>query len=146
MPLPLLEPLTFEDVMDIIELENPDGVLVQFGGQTPLNIAQRRKLAIRMKRLSKSGAFKKKRELSLRRVATGDKLMKRAMKRAKMVLIKKFYGNIDYKNLPISAKMKIDMQLQKKASMIPKIAKKLVRIMRKQEVERVRKLKAGGNK
>ena len=51
----------------------------------PLNIAQRRKLAIRMKRLSKSGAFKKKRELSLRRVATGDKLMKRAMKRAKMI-------------------------------------------------------------
>ena len=34
------EPLTFEDVMDIIELEKPDGVLVQFGGQTPLNIAQ----------------------------------------------------------------------------------------------------------
>ena len=37
------EPLTFEDVMDIIELEKPDGVLVQFGGQTPLNIAQRLK-------------------------------------------------------------------------------------------------------
>ena len=37
------EPLTFENVMDIIELEKPDGVLVQFGGQTPLNIAQRLK-------------------------------------------------------------------------------------------------------
>ena len=37
------EPLTFEDVMNIIELEKPDGVLVQFGGQTPLNIAQRLK-------------------------------------------------------------------------------------------------------
>ena len=37
------EPLTFEHVMDIIELEKPDGVLVQFGGQTPLNIAQRLK-------------------------------------------------------------------------------------------------------
>ena len=110
----------------------------------PLNIAQRRKLAIRMKRLSKSGAFKKKRELSLRRVASSDKLMKRAMKRAKMIMIKKFYGNIDYANLPISAKMKIDMQLQNKASMIPKIANKLVRVMRKQEVERVRKLKSGG--
>ena len=33
------EPLTFEDVMNIIDLEKPDGVLVQFGGQTPLNIA-----------------------------------------------------------------------------------------------------------
>ncbi|MDD6088089.1 MAG: carbamoyl-phosphate synthase large subunit [Desulfovibrionaceae bacterium] len=33
------EPLTFEDVMNIIEQEKPDGVIVQFGGQTPLNLA-----------------------------------------------------------------------------------------------------------
>ena len=33
------EPLTFEDVMDIVELERPDGVLVTFGGQTPLKLA-----------------------------------------------------------------------------------------------------------
>ncbi len=35
------EPLTFEDVMSIVELEKPDGVIVQFGGQTPLNLAMR---------------------------------------------------------------------------------------------------------
>ena len=39
------EPLTFEDVMNIIELEKPIGVLIQFGGQTPLNIASRLKKA-----------------------------------------------------------------------------------------------------
>ena len=33
------EPLTFEDVMAIVELEKPDGVIVQFGGQTPLKLA-----------------------------------------------------------------------------------------------------------
>ena len=33
------EPLTFEDVLNIIEKEKPDGVIVQFGGQTPLNLA-----------------------------------------------------------------------------------------------------------
>ena len=33
------EPLTFEDVMNIIETEKPDGVIVQFGGQTPLKLA-----------------------------------------------------------------------------------------------------------
>ena len=33
------EPITFEDVMNIINFEKPDGVLVQFGGQTPLKIA-----------------------------------------------------------------------------------------------------------
>ena len=33
------EPVTYEDVLNIVEFENPDGVLVQFGGQTPLKIA-----------------------------------------------------------------------------------------------------------
>ncbi|MFP5222582.1 MAG: carbamoyl-phosphate synthase large subunit [Acidobacteriota bacterium] len=33
------EPLTFEDVLNIIEHEKPEGVIVQFGGQTPLNLA-----------------------------------------------------------------------------------------------------------
>jgi carbamoyl-phosphate synthase large subunit len=33
------EPLTFEDVMNIIEVEKPQGVIVQFGGQTPLKLA-----------------------------------------------------------------------------------------------------------
>ncbi|MGI8495950.1 MAG: carbamoyl-phosphate synthase large subunit, partial [Pyrinomonadaceae bacterium] len=35
------EPLTFEDVMNIVETEHPEGVIVQFGGQTPLNLADR---------------------------------------------------------------------------------------------------------
>jgi carbamoyl-phosphate synthase large subunit len=34
------EPLTLEDVLAIYEKEKPEGVIVQFGGQTPLNIAQ----------------------------------------------------------------------------------------------------------
>ena len=34
------EPVTYEDVLNIVEFENPDGVLVQFGGQTPLKIAK----------------------------------------------------------------------------------------------------------
>jgi carbamoyl-phosphate synthase large subunit len=35
------EPLTFEDVMNIVDVEKPTGVIVQFGGQTPLNLATR---------------------------------------------------------------------------------------------------------
>ena len=35
------EPLTFEDVMNIVDIEKPTGVIVQFGGQTPLNLAMR---------------------------------------------------------------------------------------------------------
>ena len=36
-----VEPLTFEDVMEIYERERCDGAIVQFGGQTPLNLAER---------------------------------------------------------------------------------------------------------
>ena len=34
------EPVTFEDVMNIIKLEKPEGVIVQMGGQTPLKLAE----------------------------------------------------------------------------------------------------------
>jgi carbamoyl-phosphate synthase large subunit len=34
------EPVTFEDVMEIVELEKPVGVIVQYGGQTPLKLAR----------------------------------------------------------------------------------------------------------
>lgn len=34
------EPLTLEDVLEIIELEKPEGVIVQYGGQTPLKLAR----------------------------------------------------------------------------------------------------------
>ncbi|MGH8274569.1 MAG: carbamoyl-phosphate synthase large subunit [Gammaproteobacteria bacterium] len=34
------EPLTFEDVIEIVELEKPEGIIVQFGGQTPLKLAR----------------------------------------------------------------------------------------------------------
>jgi carbamoyl-phosphate synthase large subunit len=33
------EPLTLEEVLNIVDTEQPDGVIVQFGGQTPLNLA-----------------------------------------------------------------------------------------------------------
>ena len=39
------EPLTFEDVMEIYDRERCEGVIVQYGGQTPLNLAQRLKAA-----------------------------------------------------------------------------------------------------
>jgi carbamoyl-phosphate synthase large subunit len=35
------EPLTQEDVLEIIDLEKPTGVIVQYGGQTPLNLAEK---------------------------------------------------------------------------------------------------------
>ena len=34
------EPITVEDVLAITDIENPEGVIVQYGGQTPLKIAE----------------------------------------------------------------------------------------------------------
>ncbi|MCH7819091.1 MAG: carbamoyl-phosphate synthase large subunit [Candidatus Marinimicrobia bacterium] len=34
------EPLTFEDVMNVVDAEKPDGIIIQFGGQTPLKLAK----------------------------------------------------------------------------------------------------------
>src|SRR5258708_34338206 len=34
------EPLTLEDVLEIVDIEKPEGVIVQFGGQTPLKLAK----------------------------------------------------------------------------------------------------------
>jgi carbamoyl-phosphate synthase large subunit len=39
------EPVTLEDVLEIIDLEKPEGVIVQFGGQTPLKLARALELA-----------------------------------------------------------------------------------------------------
>src|SRR5207237_4182379 len=39
------EPLTLEDVLNIYDQERPEGVIVQFGGQTPLNLAEGLKAA-----------------------------------------------------------------------------------------------------
>src|ERR1700726_4654320 len=39
------EPLTLEDVLNIYDQEKPEGVIVQFGGQTPLNLADGLKAA-----------------------------------------------------------------------------------------------------
>jgi len=46
------EPLTLEDVMNIIETEEPEGVLVQFGGQTSVNLAIPLEREIKRKKLS----------------------------------------------------------------------------------------------
>lgn len=33
------EPLTVEDVLNVLDKERPEGIIVQFGGQTPLSLA-----------------------------------------------------------------------------------------------------------
>jgi carbamoyl-phosphate synthase large subunit len=41
------EPLTVEDVLNVVESERPEGIIVQFGGQTPLSLATRLEKALK---------------------------------------------------------------------------------------------------
>ena len=41
------EPLTIEDVLNVLDAERPDGIIVQFGGQTPLKLAAGLQTALR---------------------------------------------------------------------------------------------------
>jgi carbamoyl-phosphate synthase large subunit len=41
------EPLTIEDVLNVLDAERPDGIIVQFGGQTPLKLAAGLQAALR---------------------------------------------------------------------------------------------------
>ena len=41
------EPLTVEDVLNVCEVERPEGIIVQFGGQTPLSLATKLEAALK---------------------------------------------------------------------------------------------------
>ena len=100
--------------------------------------AQRRKMAIRMKKLTKSAAFKKKVEKSKLRIANPAKQRVKAAKMAKQKVIDKYYPN--YKEMGIAQRMKTDQMIQAKYSgMITALTKKLAKVVKKKEVEKVKK-------
>jgi len=61
------EPLTKEDVLAIIEEERPVGVIVQFGGQTPL------KLAVPSKKRESGSSGRRRRASTARKIASGSR-------------------------------------------------------------------------
>tara|TARA_B100000497_G_C7314764_1_gene211109 strand:- start:58 stop:447 length:390 start_codon:yes stop_codon:yes gene_type:complete len=100
--------------------------------------AQRRKMALRMKKLTKSAAFKKKVEKSKLRIANPAKQRVKAAKMAKQKVIDKYYPN--YKEMGIAQRMKTDQMIQAKYSgMITALTKKLAKVVKKKEVEKVKK-------
>ena len=100
--------------------------------------AQRRKIALRMKRLTKSAAFKKKVEKSKLRVANPAKQRVKAAKMAKQKVIDKYYPK--YKEMGIAQRIKIDQIIQTKYSgMISGLTKKLAKVVKAKEIEKVKK-------
>ena len=99
--------------------------------------AQRKKMALRMKKITQSSAFKKKVEKSKLKVASPEKIKIKAAKLAKQKVLDKFYPN--YKEMAVAQRVKIDQIVaQKYGGMINKIAMKSVKVVKKKEIEKVR--------
>ena len=77
-----------------------------------VDLKQRRKMAIRMKKLAKTAAFKKKVERSKLRVASPEKIRVKAAKLAKKKVVDKFYPN--YNSMPIQQRVKVDQIISQK--------------------------------
>ena len=104
-------------------------------------ITQRRKLARRMRMLSKQAGFKMKKKRTLMRVRDTAKLTKVARKEAIKMFRNKAYPN--YNDLSISARVKADqIVMQRFGKRIDKVAKKQARKLRAAEPERVKKFRA----
>lgn len=102
-----------------------------------VNLAQRRKQAIRMAKLAKSSAFKKKVERSKLRVASPEKIKTKAAKLAKQKVLDKFYPQ--YKEMPVQQRVKIDQMVAAKyGGMINKIATRSIKVVKKKELEKVK--------
>ena len=109
-----------------------------------MSVSQRIKQGQRMKRMAKSSSFQKKKEKKMKRIANPEELKKKAYKLAKMKFIEK-YSNMtkqEYQALSSQARAKVDERIvEKKRGLIEKLAKKLIRTIKAQEIERVKKMK-----
>ncbi len=107
--------------------------------QEVLDPAQRRKMALRMKIQAKKPAFLMKRQRAMKKAATKQQLHQRSHKAAITAVVKKFFPKLKTKktsDLSYSERGKISDIVKKKAKVIARVAKRLVKDKRKQDVER----------
>lgn len=102
-----------------------------------LTMAQRRKKALQMKKYK--SRMKIGRERAERRTANMEVLKKRAMKKARDVLVKKLTKDVPKSELDFSRRQQIEKRLDKMKPAIQRIAKKLIPVLRKAEMERKKK-------
>ena len=102
-----------------------------------VNLAQRRKQAIRMQRLAKSSAFKKKVEKSKFKVLPPEKLKIKAQKKAKETIINKYFPK--YNDMDMMGRYRIDQIVATKyGAAITKIALKIMPKMKAMEIQKVK--------
>ena len=143
----LLEVFTKEEIISYLKngsivLELDEGLLKKIKkGVKKFRVvskAARRKMAIRLKKLVKSPAFKKKVEKSKLRVANPAKQRVKAAKMAKQKVIDKYYPK--YKELGLAQRVKTDQLIQQKyGGMIAKLTVKLGKVVKAKELAKVKK-------
>jgi len=105
-----------------------------------VSLAKRKKMALRMKKMTSSSAFKMKVAKSKLKVASPEKLKMKAQKKAKESIIAKYYPR--YNELPLGQRVKVDQQIAiKYGKAIEKIALKQLPLMKKLEFEKIQKAK-----
>ena len=104
---------------------------------------RRREMGRRMKLLAKKASTKLKKKRALLRKRDTASLQKSAAKQAKMIIIKKQLGpEVKYNELPIQKRIQIDQKITaKKAAVIQKMTKKILRKLKAAEGERVKQAK-----
>lgn len=112
--------------------------LQEFLDEKVLNFAAREK---RKKSLKKSAP---KRKAAMKRNkkkhASADKLRARAAQKAIKTIKQKMVGDTPLKDLSISQRVHLDKRMEKKGSAIKKLTKKLLKVVKQQERERLQKV------
>jgi hypothetical protein len=106
-----------------------------------LTLQQRIKRSRIMK--AKSKMIARKREISMRRRASSGKLKQRASKAARKIIQNKLLKNRDKDELSFVSREKLEKMVDKKKSIIQKIAKRLLPSIRQKESDRLQKRKGG---
>ena len=107
-----------------------------------LNMQQRRARKMMMRRIKSKIA--RGRRIARKRMAKPEKIKARASKKARELIRKRVAGKRaeKYKDLPISARIQIDKQVEKRKGMISKLAKRMIPKVRKAEQERLKKARS----
>ena len=114
-----------------------------------LSPSQRRKMAIRMRIQAKKPAFIMKRKRMMKRAANKETLQKRARKAAIKKIVKKFYPKLRGKktsDLSYAERGKISDIVKKKSAIITRFAKRMIKDVRKKDVERRKSMNKNKNK
>lgn len=92
-----------------------------------------------MKRLAPKIA--RKRKIAMKKKANPEKIKAKAQKAAKEIIRNKLLKDKSYKDLGVQQKITVDKKVEKKKAVIQKIAKKILPKIKKQEAERLKKMR-----